>query len=610
MLNEISIAVRKELTVNHLMDIIKELKVRRIVRTEEDEKFFDVIVCGVFRIRKDKNKDKITLHKLTYKNSWKWERTNKLPMTLPVFYKKGNQQETEAWLNIAIRHIVNSLLNRGCEFTGKINVILHKGKVIGSYLNNYPMYMDEAERGYRLQKTEKRTYKLSKKGMFINNHGKVKYDDTRYHQPIDMSIMQRLPYIKECNYLNAFKSFNLAIRKAINPDILSRYIDIKCYTFLHSSNVDDVVDTHNVFNMTVESYFKFSNSPIATIEYNPSHLSPFYRLIPTSSYQLIKKNQDDYNFNKTKTISYLIKINSLSIKDLKFLRAAPKVYSHFIAGLVEHHKANHHSIDFAVKLAMNIFRLEEIKHYPVNIILSITRHSLTMLIRLGCIDDTLINNHIRDMMMIISRWLQYHVKLYKNIGYIKNRNRWRTEMNYLHHALDWINAEDVILRKNQMWPSFYRLAEEWNRCVNDDYDVYKAIPESWNGLKIDLNSIKHGLTNLRIKEIVTYADLKNEGREMEHCVASYASWCANGQYKAFSLYLGEERATLGLAQMQNSMKYFFDQIRGKNNDSVSATMEKAGRKILKVINQHLSKKSSNSVADRENTVSVGSAGSE
>ncbi|EFO8529229.1 hypothetical protein HPL33_002943, partial [Salmonella enterica] len=278
--------------------------------------------------------------------------------------------------------------------------------------------------------------------------------------------------------------------------------------------------------------------------------------------------------------------------------------------LVEHHKANHHSIDFAVKLAMNIFRLEEIKHYPVNIILSITRHSLTMLIRLGCIDDTLINNHIRDMMMIISRWLQYHVKLYKNIGYIKNRNRWRTEMNYLHHALDWINAEDVILRKNQMWPSFYRLAEEWNRCVNDDYDVYKAIPESWNGLKIDLNSIKHGLTNLSIKEIVTYADLKNEGREMEHCVASYASWCANGQYKAFSLYLGEERATLGLAQMQNSMKYFFDQIRGKNNDSVSAAMEKAGRKILKVINQHLSKKSSNSVADRENTVSVGSAGNE
>ncbi|EFO5895667.1 hypothetical protein HNS55_004240, partial [Salmonella enterica] len=153
-------------------------------------------------------------------------------------------------------------------------------------------------------------------------------------------------------------------------------------------------------------------------------------------------------------------------------------------------------------------------------------------------------------------------------------------------------------------------AEEWNRCVNDDYDVYKAIPESWNGLKIDLNSIKHGLTNLSIKEIVTYADLKNEGREMEHCVASYASWCANGQYKAFSLYLGEERATLGLAQMQNSMKYFFDQIRGKNNDSVSAAMEKAGRKILKVINQHLSKKSSNSVADRENTVSVGSAGNE
>ncbi|ELW2866170.1 hypothetical protein QMI71_004572 [Salmonella enterica] len=292
--NEISIAVRKELTVNHLMDIIKELKVRRIVRTVEDKKFFDVIVCGVFRIRKDKNKDRITLHKLTYKDSWKWERTNNFPMTLPVFYKGGNQQKqkTEAWLNIAIQHIVNSLLNHGCEFTGKINVILHKGKVIGSYLNNYPMYMDKAERGYRLQETEKRTYRLSKNGMFINNHGKVKYDFINsHHQPIDMSIMQRLPYIKECNYVNAFKSFNLAIRKAINPGILSRYINIKCYTFRHSSYVDDVVDTHNVFNMTVESYFKFLNSPMASIEYRPSHLSPFYRLIPTPSYQLIKKTK-------------------------------------------------------------------------------------------------------------------------------------------------------------------------------------------------------------------------------------------------------------------------------------------------------------------------------
>lgn len=139
-----------------------------------------------------------------------------------------------------------------------------------------------------------------------------------------------------------------------------------------------------------------------------------------------------------------------------------------------------------------------------------------------------------------------------------------------------------------MWPSFYRLAEEWNRVHNDEDYYYGDIPKSWKGLNIDLNSIKHGLVNLRIKEIITYEDLKNEGREMEHCVASYVSWCANGEYRAFSLYLGEERATLGLAQMRDSMKFNFDQIRGKNNDPVSVAMEKAGRKILKMINQYLS----------------------
>lgn len=592
MINKTPSTIQKELTINDLMAIIKELKVKRIVKTEEDEKTFSIIVCGVFKIKKDKNKNKITLHKLVYKESWKWSPVNTIPFPLPIFYRQVNADATKLWIQEAIKHIIKNLLNNDFVFTGEISVILsNKNIVTGSYINNYPIFMDKYEIKHKLKKLEKRKFTLDKAGMHISNYGKVKYHYNKLdHQPIELSIIQRMPYIKDNDYSNARKSFNLAIRKAIDPKTLSNYININCYSFSQECYADAILTTHSIFDITVERYLNFSNSPLSKIDTSLVPLAPLLRFSSSPALQLIKENQNPQYFSKTKIISKLINVPELSIGDLKYLRHSPKAYRCFIAGLIDHHRNDNHYIHSSLSLAMKIFRLNELKYYPVNVILRIASNAQTILIRLGYVNSEITNHHINHMMMIISRWLEYHIKLYKNIGYKKNARRWNMEINYLHHALDWLNAENVILRKNQMWPSFHRLAEEWTTRQNHDDYYEPKIPEKWNGLEIDWHATQSLLNNLRIKEIVTFTDLKNEGNEMEHCVTSYAPWCASERYRVFSLYLGEERATLGITLIQDSMKFLFDQIRGKNNSPVSTSMEKAGRKILKLVNQHLSKK--------------------
>jgi hypothetical protein len=585
---------KKTLTINDLMNTLSELKVKRIVRTEENEKSFSVVLCGTFKISKNKATDKISLFKLMYKNSWVWSRTKKFPITLPVFYNPSSSPISKDWMIESIKHIVNTLAKQDIELAGNINVILNKKKkVTGSYLNNYPMYTDEHERKWMLKNSEQRTYTLNKEGMHISEFGIVKYEQRNTsHQGIVDAVIQRMPYITDKDYSNAMKSFNLAIRKIINPKILSNYISVNCYSFSHNTDVSHLIHTQSVFGITIRSYLSFCELPYSTIDSRLNKLAPFFNIIEYPIFELLK-NEAGFNINKTKTLSTLINIKSLSLKDLKFLRGAPKAYSHFIYGLINRFEGGRNlPLSNYIPLAMKIFRLDETTHYPINIVLKVVVDALSFIRRHERLErrvtDTEIENNINSMMMIISRWFEYHSQLYKNIGYKKNLRRWHEEMNYLHHALDWLDRNNVILRKNQMWPSFHRLAEEWTDRYHDNgYYDYKT-PETWDGLNIEWENIPVKKDNLKAREITTFTDLKNEGREMEHCVASYASWCSSGQYRVISLYLGEERATMGLMRKQDSMLFILEQIRGIHNSPVSPAMEKAGKQTLKLINQHLS----------------------
>lgn len=218
-----------------------------------------------------------------------------------------------------------------------------------------------------------------------------------------------------------------------------------------------------------------------------------------------------------------------------------------------------------------------IKRYPVKVIFWIIEYLES---RWRCEKED-------DIYRVCSKWLEYHCDLFKNIGFREHHlepwimSRWETEKNLLCHAIDWLLDEEPLIHKNQEWPSFWRLSDEWTQRVRQNATA--AIKE-WKGTGINWKVIDNGVT-----ELVTFEGLCNEGQEMEHCVASYAHWCASGAYLAFSVSMENERATLGLSRTEHNVTYHFDQMRGIHNQAVSRNMLNKGKNILKIINSILTK---------------------
>ncbi|HCP9588811.1 TPA: PcfJ domain-containing protein [Escherichia coli] len=234
---------------------------------------------------------------------------------------------------------------------------------------------------------------------------------------------------------------------------------------------------------------------------------------------------------------------------------------------------NHDNASF--RLTVRLLRHPLIKNYPVRAIYWIIDY----------ISIRAYPEKENDIYRICSKWLEYHRDLFKNIGFYdrntesRQTSRWEMETNQLCHAIDWLLAEERLIHKNQEWPSFWRLSDEWTRQVKNN-----VIPatQKWKGTGINWQKIDNC-----VNELITFDALCQEGQEMEHCVASYADWCASGEYIAISVLMDNERATLGLSRKEHDLTYQFDQMRGIRNQAVSRNMLIKGRHILKIINSSL-----------------------
>ena len=103
--------------------------------------------------------------------------------------------------------------------------------------------------------------------------------------------------------------------------------------------------------------------------------------------------------------------------------------------------------------------------------------------------------------------------------------------------------------------------------------------------------------------------LQDEGDEMHHCVSSYAERCKRNDYLVYTVNTEEgattqERATLGISKCQmksiaeykeidgidNIFKYTFNQMYSYCNRSVSESMHKSAKKLLKELNKPYNEK--------------------
>jgi hypothetical protein len=132
--------------------------------------------------------------------------------------------------------------------------------------------------------------------------------------------------------------------------------------------------------------------------------------------------------------------------------------------------------------------------------------------------------------------------------------------------------------------SVIALANEWHAQVQreaaiiaelQEYeDRKKSCPkEKWDGLPIYNFAFENDEYRWTIKQLCNLKSLINEGREMRHCVASYASRCSNKSVGIFSLsctYKKDnslvKRATVEVRAVDRSIV----QIKGKCNVRVDA----------------------------------------
>ncbi|EGH1125816.1 hypothetical protein ID387_005153, partial [Escherichia coli] len=113
------------LTLHDVFKIYQNTGGLRLVKTEENEKYISIIICGVFRIRKNKKNNKITLwgYKLRDKHTGVWTRRNSFPGKIFLFWSKKSAYDMDDWLKYAISYIIKSLIEAGYSIEDKLYLL-------------------------------------------------------------------------------------------------------------------------------------------------------------------------------------------------------------------------------------------------------------------------------------------------------------------------------------------------------------------------------------------------------------------------------------------------------------------------------------------------------
>ncbi len=108
-----------------------------------------------------------------------------------------------------------------------------------------------------------------------------------------------------------------------------------------------------------------------------------------------------------------------------------------------------------------------------------------------------------------------------------------------------------------------RLLDAMNRDLRQNARARRTLASSWQGAIPPPFAPADGLRPLE-----TFDELAREGREMGHCVASYAPQITRGSYYVYAVEVAGERATLGL-ERQSATAWEIDQLNGPRNRRVS-----------------------------------------
>jgi hypothetical protein len=183
--------------------------------------------------------------------------------------------------------------------------------------------------------------------------------------------------------------------------------------------------------------------------------------------------------------------------------------------------------------------------------------------------DDLNRNYSPLVVQAILRTIIRHTHKIKGI-----RLFWSAEC---HLVADWLRNEEVVFDNNQLkapWSWLMKQQADWHERVQRQKRE-KIEQQYWDCILEEFTY--KGWT---VTPLVNALALFDEGKEMHHCVASYASVCMKGKSRIFSIRKNNMRAaTVELSKGLDG--WTLSQIRGDFNNEVSPELKDVGKQILK-----------------------------
>lgn len=571
-----------ELSLNDVFKLALKLKIpRQVIYSETDTEKY-IVIFGMYRI--NQNKSTLLISTETYKllslDSGRWEKNldDSFLKYIPIFYT-GGVYMLENLFKDALDLLLKEVVELDYVVKGKMKIGIHRCLI-------YPELLEvEHKHAYFYNKnlvptSEKTNFTYGNNGFIIDKgflsskdkeNIKIIRDSDSYSEvgtdSIDIALWSRFKFVSDFSV--GLKSLNLAVRKLLNKDVLSLYLKVNCNSVYYRRN------GKSAFNLRLWDYMDFMGK--FEIKNDIGGASPLLRLINPKNEKACVVDGSNRQLMKIAKLDKYISRN-----DVRFLRKSNPTLSFFLA------------LEIEEKLRFNRRNTSKLKskEYFSTIMMLMKniyfmKLPVTLRFRILYMFERNCTRRVREFQQsdfpslgrVITKWLEYHKELYKNIKYRNSMERWDTEMNYLDHALEWVIIVKPLIHKNQTWESFHKLAVAWNLEINNRN--YNSYPTEWKPINIIPQKISN---SYQIIEITNSEGLHKEGAEMEHCVYTYCNLCASGRYRVFSIFNEEERATLGLSVKKGSDKYILDQVRGTSNMAVSTKLKKLSKDILNSVN--------------------------
>ncbi|MFK8770291.1 PcfJ domain-containing protein [Aeromonas caviae] len=541
---------KKEISLDDLFKLCVERGVFRVIKKETDSRYIHLTICGTFRIRKNLSTNAVSRQLVCYKEERReWKNTKSTPCATPLFFRTGHY--INEWIRFAIDKVIDSVLREGFTIKGSMwlwDVDGYHGRDLYASISSKP-YKELGFHEHQVTSKEALPFSISSNkvtplpkgyGYGFGVHGLK-------------DLVSRLIESRSWSFLD-MKTRNDCGRHIAYS--LWRFVDKnKCSLYLKACH--SVLGEGNLYS-SFYSYLKFCEK----IKVDDSDVSSIKSLWPFIGL-LTKRNGRFIISNKIRELYETISPAGMSYADFKALRNTPIKISALIADMPASRLPNG-IISFEredCRIALKLIRNPSLKMYPSTVIQRV----------LGNMIISRVANGLGDKVYrVCDKWLDYNKELYERIGFKKSELRWNTEINQLSHVIDWVRLSNPEIHKNQSWYSFWKLAEAWTRQQQEDHSE-SDLPAEWAGTGIDWRD--------DVVELTSRDLLIKEGMEMEHCVPSFHSQCADGCYFAFSVKHNGERSTLGVMKVDSGFK--IDQVRGFDNTPVSKSMDNYCKKILK-----------------------------